>query len=277
MWLLNTNDMELRWFHNPPDKHGEDRYAILSHVWDQAGEQTFQEVKDILATAKTSSSRVERSLQPGEGCPSLRDDARLSPKIRACCAFARTMGYRYVWIDSCCIDKASSSELSESINSMFRWYSLAAVCLAFLVDVGDLEDPAAEGSAFRRSRWFTRGWTLQELIAPQDVLFLSKDWQMLGTKEDMVDLIEEITGVDRPVLLQEVEVHSISVARRMSWASRRQTTREEDEAYSLFGLFGICMPTIYGEGRNAFYRLQEEILRQISDHSIFWQTNLSKI
>ncbi|KAI0349698.1 HET-domain-containing protein [Trametes cingulata] len=270
MWLLDTTSLELRRFNAPPDKQGDDRYAILSHVWNQSGEQSLQDIKRIVSRAK---GRDPLLPQRRGSHPPVWDDSRLSAKIRDCCAFARSMGYRYVWIDSCCIDKTSSAELSEAINSMFQWYSRAAVCLAFLDDVDACEDPSAQGSAFRRSRWFTRGWTLQELLAPRDVLFLSKGWQMLGTKEDLADVIEDITGVDHGVLTMEQALHSVGVARRMSWASKRETTREEDEAYSLLGIFGICMPTIYGEGRNAFFRLQEEILRQIPDHSIFvWGT-----
>lgn len=230
----------------------------------------MQELKTIVEATKRS--RSQRSSPPGGGQESptdIKNDERISAKIRSCCAFARTMGYRYLWIDSCCIDKTSSAELSEAINSMYEWYACAAVCFAFLEDVGDDQDPAAKESDFRRSRWFRRGWTLQELIAPQDVLFLSMNWHMLGTKEDLADAIEEITGVDRAVLLFEKTLDSVSVARRMSWASKRITTRVEDEAYALLGIFGICMPTIYGEGRNAFLRLQEEILRTIPDQTIF--------
>ncbi|KAI0666864.1 heterokaryon incompatibility protein-domain-containing protein [Trametes maxima] len=259
MWLLHTYTFELRWFHHPPlpstTGHG---YAILSHVWDPQGEQTHQDLKNIVTEAQTQPITTK-----------LQVDIRISAKIRNCCAFARSMGYCYVWIDSCCVDKTSSAELSETINSMFEWYTLAAVCYAFLGDVDGLEDPASEGSVFRRSRWFTRGWTLQELIAPRDVLFLCKDWHMLGTKEDLADVVEDVTGVDRAILLQEKKPHEVSVARRMSWASRRETTRVEDEAYSLLGLFGLCMPAIYGEGRGAFIRLQEEILKHLPDQSIF--------
>ncbi|KAJ8494431.1 hypothetical protein ONZ51_g2309 [Trametes cubensis] len=273
MWLLDTSTLEHHWFHVPPTAAQPERYAILSHVWNPDGEQTFQDIRHIVA--EFNAYRVRRRWWRLGGTVWRRqqrcvcDDVRVSAKIRNCCAFARAMGYRYVWIDTCCIDKTSSEELSEAINTMFRWYSCAAVCFAFLEDVGDAEDPASETSAFRRSRWFTRGWTLQELIAPQELLFLSRTWTMLGTKQYLADVVEVITGVERAVLLLEKPLVAVSVACRMSWASRRETTRVEDEAYSLLGLFGICMATIYGEGRYAFIRLQEEILKQIPDQSIF--------
>ena len=124
-------------------------------------------------------------------------------------------------------------------------------------------------SGFRRSEWFTRGWTLQELIAPPKLIFFSREWHILCSRDALVQVLRETTGVDEDILLQIDSLHSVSVARRMSWAAGRQTTRIEDTAYSLMGIFGIHMPTIYGEGRNAFLRLQEEILRRSSDQSIF--------
>ncbi|KAJ2970124.1 hypothetical protein NUW54_g12801 [Trametes sanguinea] len=130
-------------------------------------------------------------------------------------------------------------------------------------------DLREEASAFRQSRWFTRGWTLQELIAPWKVVFLSSDWHVLGSKAELAPVIEEITGIDQSILLHDAPLSSASVARRMSWASCRTTTRVEDEAYSLLGIFGLYMPTIYGEGRNAFRRLQEEIMKQIPDQTLY--------
>ena len=169
----------------------------------------------------------------------------------------------------CCIDKTSSAELSEAINSMYEWYSSADVCYAFLHDVDDSEDPRESSSAFRTSTWFTRGWTLQELIAPVEVVFVSKDWRMIGMRRTLASTIEQVTAVDVDILLHRAPLDSVSVARRMSWAANRKTTRVEDEAYSLMGIFGIFMATIYGEGRHAFIRLQEEILKRIPDQTIF--------
>ncbi|EJF64136.1 HET-domain-containing protein [Dichomitus squalens LYAD-421 SS1] len=263
MWLLDTDDGSFFWI----DRPREHRYAILSHVWRQGGEETFQDLRALQNAEKARKGLKRRLLKIRTPLPSVL--SRASDKIRGCCAVARKHGYRWAWIDSCCIDKTSSSELSEAINSMHEWYAAADVCFALLDDVGDDHDPRLKDSKFRRSRWFTRGWTLQELIAPAVVVFFSKDWRLLGTKEQLADLVEQITGVDRAVLRHEIPLDAVSVARRMSWASKRQTTREEDRAYSLMGIFGVNMPTIYGEGQNAFIRLQEEILKHVPDQTIF--------
>ncbi|TBU23849.1 hypothetical protein BD311DRAFT_767662 [Dichomitus squalens] len=154
---------------------------------------------------------------------------------------------------------------------MYAWYQGAAMCYALLDDVPNLkeEDPRSPASSFRRSRWHKRGWTLQELIAPHSVIFLSRDWEVIGSKRTLADLIEEVTGIDRRVLMHKRKVEDVSVACRMSWAARRETKRIEDQAYCLMGIFGVYMPTIYGEGRHAFIRLQEEIIRKSPDQSIF--------
>lgn len=152
---------------------------------------------------------------------------------------------------------------------MYQWYRLAEVCYVYLADVPDGDKPAARDSAFRASRWRTRGWTLQELIAPKRVVFLTRTWRFLGTKMGFASTLEEITGIDFAILTGTAELESVSVARRMSWAAGRKTKRIEDEAYCLMGLFGVHMATIYGEGRNAFLRLQEEIIKTIPDQSIF--------
>ncbi|KAI1793557.1 HET-domain-containing protein [Ganoderma leucocontextum] len=266
MWLLDTEDGLLRWV----DRPREYRYAILSHVWRRAGEQTFQDLRTLQSGAERARRSLKRRILKALGPVSSQSVlSQASDKIRGCCALARKYGYRWVWIDSCCIDKTSSSELSEAINSMYEWYAAADVCFALLDDVGDDHDPCLKDSQFRRSRWFTRGWTLQELIAPAVVVFFSKNWRLLGTKESLADAVEDITGIERAVLKHEVALDAVSVARRMSWAAKRQTTREEDRAYSLMGIFGVNMPTIYGEGQNAFIRLQEEILKHVPDQSIF--------
>ncbi|KAI9062594.1 HET-domain-containing protein [Trametes sanguinea] len=260
MWLLNTFDGTLRFFEPgaiPP-------YAILSHVWRRGQEQSFQEVMTL-----TSAIPV-----PGDyGLP-----RGLSPKLWGFCDFARNRGYRWVWVDTCCIDKTSSAELSEALNSMFSWYANADMCYALLDDIHSDEDPRAEMSSFRRSQWFTRGWTLQELLAPRTVVFVSLEWQSVGSNFALCDVIADITGIDEGVLLRRLSIDSISVARRMSWASKRQTSRVEDRAYSLMGMFGVNMSTVYGEGTRAFTRLQEEILKQLPDQTIFvWGTTSNAI
>ncbi|OBZ69928.1 hypothetical protein A0H81_10581 [Grifola frondosa] len=155
---------------------------------------------------------------------------------------------------------------------MYTWYNKSEVCYAYLDDVPKGVDPATPISAFGGSKWFTRGWTLQELIAPKQVVFLAQDWSDIGTRKKLVDVLRNITGIDRNVLLGLPA--QLSVAQRMSWAAHRVTTREEDVAYSLMGLFGINMPTIYGEGKQAFIRLQYEIMQRSTDHSVFtWESD----
>lgn len=246
MRLLDVETLRLVDF---PDKQALPPYAILSHVWG-IEEVTFRDIQDLPRARTMQGFR----------------------KIEGCCAVALANGYLFAWIDTCCIDKDSSAELSEAINSMYEWYMLAAVCYAFLADV-----PPSSTSTLstdhvqhlRDSKWFTRGWTLQELLAPRKLEFLASDWTTLGARDALMGLVSEITGIDADVLVGRRSVMQVSVARRMSWAARRKTTRVEDRAYSLMGIFGIYMTTIYGEGENAFVRLQLEIIRQIPDHSVF--------
>lgn len=177
------------------------------------------------------------------------------------------------WIDSCCIDKSSSAELSEAINSMFKWYQRAHVCYIYLSDVRSNQNPHSWPSDFRNSQWFTRGWTLQELLAPEFVEFFDQNWNEIGSKSSLQDLVSTITGISVEHL---GNFRPASVAQKMAWASRRKTKRVEDEAYSLLGLFGVNMPPLYGEGQNAFFRLQLEILKQINDESLFaWKSSSS--
>jgi hypothetical protein len=197
-------------------------------------------------------------------------------KISYACGQAEKDGFQYVWVDTCCIDKRSSAEVSEAVNSMFGWYQRAAVCYAFLEDVhfdDYTEAYMTWKDHFINSRWFTRGWTLQELLAPRKVVFYARGWRLLGTKSSLVKHVAKITGVDELILLEPKLVQNASVAQRMSWAANRTTTKPEDLAYSLMGLFGVNMPVIYGEGDKAFLRLQEEIIKRSDDHTIFaWGT-----
>ncbi len=195
--------------------------------------------------------------------------SQLSTKITSCCDYARSQGHPNLWIDACCIDKTSSAELSEAINSMFTWYSQADVCYVFLSDVSSSENPVEKLSSFRRSIWFKRGWTLQELIVPSRIVFLAKDWRMIGTVAGLAKTIEDVTGIDADILLHRRQLHTVSVAQRMAWAAGRETTRIEDEAYCLMGIFGVRLAVIYGEGSQAFVRLQEEIMTRIPDQSLF--------
>ena len=257
MWLLSTDRAELHYFPSP--EQVPDGYAALSHVWDKEGEQTFQEIREIERVCK------QTGVNP-------RDV--VCKKIRRCCRLAQKHDHRWVWIDTCCIDKTSSAELSEAINSMFHYYSLASVCYGYLRDVDDPPAPSNKETwtlpaLDTTSVWFSRGWTLQELIAPHLFLFVSQSWKVLGTKADYAELLEETTGIPADVLRLELSYTTTSIAQRMSWFGDRKTTRVEDEAYCLLGLFGVHMPTLYGEGRNAFQRLQEEIMKQSVDTTLF--------
>ncbi|SPO04558.1 uncharacterized protein DNG_07243 [Cephalotrichum gorgonifer] len=246
MRLLNANTIKLEEFNEadaPP-------YAILSHTWGSQ-EVTFQEIQGD-------------GLVPGSKAAGYE-------KISRTCRQALKQGLGYAWVDTCCIDKSSSAELSEAINSMFRWYQNAWVCYTYLSDV-----PSAVGakSILSKSRWFTRGWTLQELLAPRRLVFFAADWHPIGTRGSLGELVSQATGIPGAFLRDDGEgtykmPRGASVAQRMSWASRRQTTRPEDLAYCLLGIFGINMPLLYGEGRNAFVRLQEEIIRHTDDQSVF--------
>ncbi|KAI1786352.1 hypothetical protein LXA43DRAFT_1065138 [Ganoderma leucocontextum] len=258
-------------------------YAILSHTWDKKGEQTYEQLKNIQRRYDDPESQAPES-RPGSresgissspgppqlprNSPSATRFPPIPPGVSTTSWF-RANGYRYIWIDSCCIDKSSSSELSEAINSMYAWYARADVCYAYLADVPPGDDHQAEGSRFRKSRWFTRGWTLQELIAPVKVDFLSKDWAPIGSKHALVDLVESVADINYKALLKLEPLDAFSVAQRFSWAAKRETTREEDRAYSLLGIFDINMPTLYGEGDRAFRRLQEQIMQRIPDQSLF--------
>ena len=214
------------------------RYAILSHTWSVDREEvSFNDMKKGAGTRK-----------PGYD------------KIRFCGEQAKRDGWQYFWIDTCCIDKRNSSELQEAINSMFHWYHNAAVCYVYLADVSK---PALSANdweqSFRGSRWFTRGWTLQELVAPASVEFFSREGENLGNKRSLERNISEVTGI--PIkALRGSTLSDFSISERMLWAENRKTTRGEDRAYSLLGIFDVYMPLIYAEGEEkAFKRLREEI------------------
>jgi hypothetical protein len=196
-------------------------------------------------------------------------------KIEACCAQAVHNGFDYVWIDTCCIDKHSSAELSEAINSMYRWYSDCTVCYAYLTDVPNSVDTKTQKEKFQQSTWCTRGWTLQELIAPLNLEFYGDQWQSqrqqasLGTKRSLWKEIFEITGIPPKALEHNSHLIEYSIAEKMSWAAYRETTRKEDRAYSLLGLFNVNMALLYGEGDLAFIRLQEAIMKDSGDETLF--------
>ena len=250
MRLLNTSTLELQFFNSP--EAVEDGYVALSHVWNER-EDSFQDLQ-----------RYHNESQAGK-----RPHDRVSEKIRMCCEVAAKDGHKWVWIDTCCIDKTSSAELTEAINSMFRYYALSKLCYAFLRDVPTEAFHDRSSASFENSEWHRRGWTLQELVAPRTVLFLSSSWECVGSKADLAEELERITSIPSGILRLELRPTDMSIAQRMSWAARRQTTRTEDEAYCLLGIFDITMPTLYGEGRKAFRRLQEEIMKVSPDTTLF--------
>ena len=219
-------------------------YAILSHRWGQEDEEvTFED--------------IER----GSG----RDKAGYK-KIEFCGEQAKKDGLKYFWVDSCCIKKSSDPELSEAIKSMYRWYSCAARCYVYLSDVSTAKRKRGAKSAqdtwelsFKASNWFSRGWTLQELLAPELVEFYSQEHKRLGDKISLSRQIHEVTGIALSAL-QGLSLSQFSVDERFKWADNRQTTRQEDWAYCLLGIFDVSIPLIYGEGRGrAINRLKKEI------------------
>jgi hypothetical protein len=237
MWLLHAIELRLQQF-SPADVP---EYAILSHRWEQE-EVTFQDMEN----------ETFRQLKGFS-------------KLQGCCERAAGGGYSWVWIDTCCIDKTSSAELSEAINSMYHWYHDSAVCYAYLADIQEVMNLAT-------SKWFTRGWTLQELVAPRRLILFDGQWREIGTKHLLAEQISSITTIPKNTLLGSSPLYC-NVAQRMSWASMRHTSREEDMAYCLMGLFDVHMLPIYGEGlEKAFLRLQEEILKRSSDQTLLLWT-----
>jgi len=240
--LLRSNTGELCLTEYFIDRNDIPPYAILSHAWEHGEEVTFRDLTDGTGKNKTGYNKIQFCGQQAE-----RD------------------GLQYFWVDTCCIDKSSSTELQEAINSMFRWYQNAKRCYVYLSDVisdfPNSNDECLERwkPAFEKSRWFTRGWTLQELIAPESVDFFSKYWAYIGNKKSLEQTIHDITGI--PVeALRRRPLSEFRIEERLSWAEKRCTTREEDIAYCLLGIFNIYMPLIYGEGReNALARLEKEV------------------
>jgi hypothetical protein len=228
-------------------------YAILSHTWGNDDEEvTYKDI--VKGRARGKKGYI---------------------KIQFCMDQATTDKIKYSWIDTCCIDKTSSAELTEAINSMFRWYRNAAVCYVYLSDVSistndesfrsDLFSPTLWTLACQHSKWFTRGWTLQELIAPASLRFYSAQGKQLGEKHALAQELNKITGISADVLKGGPMSH-LTFDERMSWAAERKTKREEDLAYSLLGIFDVHMPLIYGEGqKKAFSRLRRAIREPIDD------------
>lgn len=278
MRLLNASTLEFESFY----EHTVPPYAILSHTWG-AQEISYQEMAFLQKLERLPVElRQDRlyvaSLMAAAGLDfsdANEDTIRRRKgfeKIQQTAVIARSRSLDYFWLDTCCIDKTSSAELQEAINSMYQWYKRATYCVVHLEDQTRQSDLEWSRRVFQgmleRSRWITRGWTLQELIAPHSVDFYDANWHALCSKSDVLSEIEELTGIPRYVLATG-ELRQSSVAQKMSWAAGRTTTRSEDIAYSLMGLFNVHMPMLYGEGNKSFQRLQEEIIKTTADDSIF--------
>jgi len=257
MRLLNTTTLELAEFFEADIPH----YAILSHRWSN-DEISFKEFRK-----------------------GLRQESLGYQKVATFAEFACAQGQGWCWVDTICIDKRSSAELTEAINSMFKWYERSSACYVHLADVPSLatHSPGAILESFKKSVWFTRGWTLQELLAPSRIIFCTSDWEVIGSPsewnrgfdeswplcvDEMRDTTAAITGIPDENLGGRWVLNRC-VAEKMRWASQRSCTRGEDVAYSLLGLFDVNMPLLYGEGgRKAFIRLQLEIIRKSHDGTI---------
>lgn len=268
MWLLNTGTLQLHEFQG--DK--KPNYAILSHTWAE-DEITFQDMQ-----VPASSSLTNK--------PGFR-------KIEMFCKTASALGYVYGWADVACIDKKSSAELSEAINSMYRWYSEAGICLIYLADMQDSVQVEARGNdgslklqtSMKQSRWFKRGWTLQELLACNHRRFYNSHWEELSFESsgfNPISICYEVTGINLSVLrgwsAKGVQNAGDCLATRMSWAANRETSRPEDVAYSLMGIFAVNIPILYGEGGEAaFRRLQIAIMQTSSDQTLFaWRGRFAR-
>jgi hypothetical protein len=213
-------------------------YAILSHTWDlnNSKEVTFQ---DLVAGGAEAKAGYE--------------------KIRFCAHQAAADGLKYFWIDTCCIDKTSSAELTEAINSMFRWYERSTKCYVYLSDV---PDSSPNERMIRSSRWFRRGWTLQELLAPKVVEFFAADNSRLGDRLSLETTIHSVSGIAIEALRGR-PLPEFGIEERFRWAANRITKRPEDKAYSLLGIFNVSLESIYGEGEeNALFRLRKRIGEQ---------------
>ncbi|KAF5363045.1 hypothetical protein D9758_012633 [Tetrapyrgos nigripes] len=244
MCLLNTKTLRVQEFFTYIPC-----YAILSHTWEGAEEVTFQDIQNITTLADTCDGRQLTFDDIRAHLPPVQLKKGYTKVVQACvCAWSST--FEWIWIDSCCINKESSAELSEAINSMYQYYENTIVCYVYLFDVSAKYHPKNPESDFKDSKWFTRGWTLQELLAPEFIVFFDKDWTKIGTRWSLRDLISLVNTI--PInLLEGRPIDKCSVAQKMLWAVYRQTTRPEDKAYCLMGIFGVSMSPILGKGATA--------------------------
>ncbi|KAL6154048.1 hypothetical protein ACJBU6_07336 [Exserohilum turcicum] len=216
-------------------------YAILSHRWSDS-EILIEDISNEAYKEKEEGYR----------------------KLQFCAERAAQDELQYFWIDTCCIDRWNNNERSKAINSMFQWYKNAARCYVFLSDVSvsTATEPVERSdweASFHDSVWFTRGWTLQELIAPVSVEFFSCEGHCIGDKTSLDQLIHETTGIPLRAL-RNCPLDEFTTSKRERWAENRSTKEEEDIVYCLLGILGVSMPTAYGEGEeSARSRLQAEL------------------
>ena len=250
-------------------------YGILSHRWLDTGEPSYQEMMEKNLSGPSNaghlSNRTSRLKDALHVTRIPKEKEVQSPgykKLERCCEEARRRGLHFLWSDTCCIDKSSSAELDESIRSMFRWYRNSTICITYLSDTMVIDD-------LRRDQWFIRGWTLQELLASRRIKFFNREWQPLTEQEDdkeddtpLMEVLQEVTGISE-IELQDFSPAPLHIDKRMTWAAHRRTTRAEDVAYSLMGLFDISLQIAYGEGgERAFGRLIEAIMQAGGDSSV---------
>ena len=236
------------------------KYEILSHRWQEGKEVGYEEMVGLAEMDQMKREEI-RKLTGYQ-------------KILQSCKQAKKDGYKWLWVDTCCIDKRSSAELSEAINSMYRWYENSMVCYVYLHDINGSSFPTEpDTTRYPTSdgwpEWFSCGWTLQEMIAPSNVWFFNKDWKPIDNKKVLAHTLACITQVPECILMDGLSSNCPCVAQIISWAADRMTSQDEDRAYSLLGLLNMNMPMLYGEGKKVFCHLQEEIMHMSNDKSIF--------
>jgi hypothetical protein len=226
------------------------RYAMLSHRW-EGKEPLLHDIQD----------EVMYQLEPVGGVH----------KLQSFCKVVRDAGYRWAWSDTCCIDKSNNVELQESVNTMFVWYRHSALTIIYLSDVSC----SSKSGALAESAWNERGWTVQEFLAPNVVIFYQKDWSLYlddrtPNHKESVTIMQELayaTDIDLQALVN-FQPGMRGAREKLQWASRRVTTWQEDIAYSLFGIFSVHLPVMYGEKKqDALGRLLQEIIARSGDIS----------
>ena len=283
MRLLNIEDFKIQDITETSKLRAAlEQCAIISHRWGK-DELTFQKHEERMKSEDYATQQYNPTNTPSfsEG----ESEGRL--KLARACLKARQyseMDLKYIWMDTCCINKQEPNETEKAITSMFRWYSSAKVCFAYLPDVSEDSPQELEKDehgnvikprvgSFESSDWFTRGWTLQELLAPKAMWFFDRYWRFLGTKDSMKAQIQNVTGIEAIYLHRDVSQACMAI--KMSWLARRQTKEVEDMAHCMFGLFGINTYVRYGEGEGAFLRLGQELIKQKPlDESLFaWRNS----